>query len=210
MPDHLILIRAGVTDYDVQGRIRGTLDLPLCTAGSAEAERVAARLARGAPEALYVADARCATETADIVGRACRLRPRRVAGLADLDMGLWQGLLVDDIRRKQPRLHRQWQDNPWTVAPPEGELLEEACERVERALGKIVRRHASGRIALVVPHPLDRIVRWIVSGRPLGDLWAPDEEHDPVEDLPVAAQWRGQAVSRAGVRPVRPRKSAPT
>jgi broad specificity phosphatase PhoE len=210
MPDHLILIRAGVTDYDLQERIRGTLDMPLCAAGVAEAEHAATLLALASPAALYAADSQCATETARIVGRACGLRPRRAAGLANLDLGLWQGLLVDDIRRKQPRLHRQWQDNPWAVAPPEGELLEDACVRVEQALEKILRRHAVGRIGLVVPHPLDRVVRWIVSGRSMGDLWSMESERDPVSELPVAAQWRTRRGSSDGGRAARFRDAAAT
>ncbi|MGI9178405.1 MAG: histidine phosphatase family protein, partial [Pirellulales bacterium] len=102
------------------------------------------------------------------------LKPRRAANLANLDLGLWQGRLVAEIRETQPRLHRQWQDNPWSVAPPEGELLEEACERAEEALEKVCRRHPTGRIAVVVPQPLDAIVRWLVSGRSMGDLWLSD------------------------------------
>ena len=189
MPDSLIVIRAGATDFELQGRIRGAVDIPLCAAGVAEAEH-AARLLTGSPAiAIYTAEERCAVETGNIVGEALGLKPRAVPQLHNLDQGLWQGLLVEDIRRKQPRLYRQWQDNPWAVAPPDGELLEEACERVEGALEKLLRRHARGRVALVVPGPLDRIVRWIVAGESMGDLWARDPDDEPVVEIPVAAQW---------------------
>jgi broad specificity phosphatase PhoE len=98
-------------------------------------------------------------------------------------------MLVEEIRRKQPRLYRQWQDNPWAIAPPDGELLEEACERVEEVLEKILRRHPHGCVAVVVPGPLDRIVRWIVAGESMGDLWARDPQCEPRMEIPVAAQW---------------------
>ncbi len=190
MPDHLILIRSGSTDYDLQGRIRGSLDIPLSAAGREEAARAAAAAAAASPDALYTSGSACAIETGRVVAAACGLRPRRLTNLHNLDQGLWQGMLVEDIRRKQPRLHRQWQDNPWAVAPPEGELLEEACERVEAALEKLVRRHPSGRVALIVPQPLDRIVRWLVSGESMGDLWHHESERPPLDVLPVAAQWQ--------------------
>lgn len=199
MPDHLILIRSGATDYELQGRIRGTLDIPLSAVGLADAARAADMLAAERPDAAYVAGTACAIETARIVGAACGLRPRRIAGLHNLDQGLWQGMLVEEIRRKQPRLHRQWQDNPWAVAPPEGELLEQACERAEVALEKLVRRQPAGRVALVVPQPLDRIIRWIVSGRSMGDLWQHDAERPPLDVLPMAAQWT--PVRRRGMQP---------
>lgn len=187
--DSLIVIRAGATDYEVQGRIRGAVDIPLCPAGVAEAERAAVLLAGSSAIALYTSQERCAVETGRVIGRSLGLKPRIVPRLQNLDQGLWQGLLVEEIRRKQPRLYRQWQDNPWAVAPPEGELLEDACDRVEGALEKLLRRHPQGRVALVVPEPLDRIVRWIVAGESMGDLWARDPHGDPVAEIPVASQW---------------------
>lgn len=190
MPDHLILIRAGATDYDEQGRIRGTLAVPLSTTGLGEARQAAALLAATPPAALYASPDACARETARLVAGACGLRPRRLANLANLDQGLWQGMLVDEIRSKQPRLYRQWQDNPWSVAPPEGELLEEACLRVEAALEMLARRHPAGRIAVVVPQPLDQVVRWVVAGESMGDLWGGAPEHPTVAEFPLAAQWR--------------------
>jgi broad specificity phosphatase PhoE len=201
-PDSLVVIRAGVTDYEVQGRIRGSLDVPLCDAGTAQAAAAAALVADAPPAALYTAESLCAVETGRIIGRRIGLKPRVIPGLHNLDQGLWQGLLVEEIRRRQPRLYRQWQDNPWAVAPPEGELLEEACERVEEALEKLLRRHGDGRVALVVPDPLDRIVGWILAGESMGDLWTPDWSHEsrggPVRELPVAAQWAAAVSGRRG------------
>jgi len=190
VPDHLIVIRAGATDYDLEERIRGTLDMPLSAAGTAAATRAGETLAKDPPTMLYASTDEAAEETARIVGVACNLKPKSLSGLGNIDMGLWQGRLAEEIRDTQPRLHRQWQDNPWSVAPPEGELLEEACERVEAALEKIFKRHPSGTVAMVVPRPLDAIVMWLVSGRSMGDLWRFDLEADLVDTLPVAAQWQ--------------------
>jgi broad specificity phosphatase PhoE len=189
MADSLIVIRAGATDFELQGRIRGSVDLPLCPEGIAEAERAAAMLAESPAIAIYTSAERSAVETGQIVGRAMGLKPRAVPHLQNLDQGLWQGMLVEEIRRKQPRLHRQWQDNPWAIAPPDGELLEDACERVEGALEKLLRRHGDGCVALVVPSPLDRIVRWIVAGESIGDLWTRDPHDEPPVDFAVASQW---------------------
>lgn len=198
MPDHLIVIRSGATEYDLQERIRGTLDMPLSAEGIVAAGRAGQWLASRPPAAIYTSGASCAIETSRIIGLACGLKPRRAANLGNLDLGLWQGRLVSEIRDTQPRLHRQWQDNPWSVAPPEGELLEEACERVEDALEKLFRRHPTGRIALVVPQPLDAIVRWLVSGRSMGDLWLHDPQAELAEEMPLAAQWHSSRDRPAG------------
>ena len=209
MPDHLIVIRAGATDYDLQERIRGTLDMPLSTAGAAAATRAGERLAADPPTAIYASADETAEETARIIGSACGMKPKHLPNLGNVDMGLWQGRLVEEIRDTQPRLHRQWQDNPWSVAPPEGELLEEACERVEAAIEKIFKRHLGGTVAVVVPRPLDAIVTWLVSGRSMGDLWRFDAAADLVDVLPVAAQWQPPRPGMA-VTPANQLESAPS
>lgn len=190
MADHLLVLRAGVTAYDLDGRLRGTLDMPLAAAGVAEARRLGLELAASPPTSLHAADDGPSGETARLIGDACGLRPRTVAGLTNLDQGLWQGMLVEDIRRKQPRLHRQWLEHPWSVVAPEGESLEEACARVDDIIGRLLRRRPRGTVALVVPRPLDRIVLWVAAGRPLDDVWTADGPEPQVVRLPVAGQWR--------------------
>jgi probable phosphoglycerate mutase len=208
VPDHLIVIRAGATDYDLQERIRGTLDMPLSMEGVAAATRASERLAADPPTAIYASADETAEETARIIGSACGIKPKHLPNLGNVDMGLWQGRLVEEIRDTQPRLHRQWQDNPWSVAPPEGELLEDACERVEAAIEKIFKRHPAGTVAMVVPRPLDAIVTWLVSGRSMGDLWRFDAAADLVDVLPVAAQWQPPRPGTA-VTPANQLESAP-
>ena len=209
MPDHLIVIRAGATDYDLQERIRGTLDMPLSMEGVAAATRAGERLAADPPTAIYASADEAAEETAWIIGSACGMKPKHLPNLGNVDMGLWQGRLVEEIRDTQPRLNRQWQDNPWSVAPPEGELLEDACERVEAAIEKIFKRHPGGTVAMVVPRPLDAIVTWLVSGRSMGDLWRFDAAADLVDVLPVAAQWQPPRPGTA-VTPANQLESAPS
>jgi probable phosphoglycerate mutase len=208
VPDHLIVIRAGATDYDLQERIRGTLDMPLSMEGVAAATLAGERLAADPPTAIYASADETAEETARIIGSACGIKPKHLPNLGNVDMGLWQGRLVEEIRDTQPRLHRQWQDNPWSVAPPEGELLEDACERVEAAIEKIFKRHPAGTVAMVVPRPLDAIVTWLVSGRSMGDLWRFDAAADLVDVLPVAAQWQPPRPGTA-VTPANQLESAP-
>jgi broad specificity phosphatase PhoE len=99
-------------------------------------------------------------------------------------------MLVDELRVKQPRLYRQWQDNPWAVSPPEGELLEDACSRVEAALERLLRRHPTGRVAVVVPAPLDQIIRWLTAGEPPGDLWARGPAESAIVEVPLTSQWK--------------------
>jgi broad specificity phosphatase PhoE len=186
MADLLVVIRSGTTDYDLQGRIRGNLNIPLAPAGIAAAEAAARHVSAALPVALYTSPTRCSVETADLIGAATSLVPRRVPSLAGLDLGLWQGMLVSEIRRRQPRLARHWEEDPWTVVPPDGEPLAAARDRIAAAIGKILSRHPEGPVAVVVPAPIDRIIREVIAGEPAGDLWQIADTAPAVVELHVA------------------------
>lgn len=158
----VVLIRPGATVYDEQNRVQGVLDIPLSDRGLAEVARLAATLP-GSLEglevsALYCGPGESVLRTAEAVGRALRLRPKRVDGLRNLDQGLWQGLQLDEIRRRNNRVFRQWLDDPWTVCPPQGEPVEDAMDRLKGALKPLIRRHHDQAVALVVGEPLARLV----------------------------------------------------
>ena len=145
----IALIRPGATDYDAQGRIRGTLDLPLSDAGEAEVRRIVAELREPGLETIYASPDQAAWQTASSIAEALGARLKKLEQLRNLDHGLWQGMLVEEVKRKQPKVFRQWQEQPETICPPEGETLGEAQERVQASICKMVKKQKSGRIGLV-------------------------------------------------------------
>jgi phosphoserine phosphatase len=167
----LILVRPGVTDYDQQARIQGTLDIPLSDAGRKEATQTAEAIRRYAPKALYCSPCAAAEETADVIGTALDLKAKPVERLQNVNLGLWQGQLIDEVRHKQPKVYKQWQEHPEGVHPPDGEMLDSALKRTEEVLEKLARKHRQGAIVLVAPEPLATIIRHRLDGTKLGDLW---------------------------------------
>ncbi len=129
----VILIRPGMTDFDEQGRIKGTLDIPLNAYGADQIERTADELADLGIEVVYTAPCRAAEQTGAVLSRSLGVKTREVRNLHNLDPGLWQGRLIDEVRITQRKVYRQWQEQPDTVCPPEGEMLCEA--RAARAAG---------------------------------------------------------------------------
>jgi broad specificity phosphatase PhoE len=160
----VVLIRPGATVYDEQNRVQGVLDVPLSERGRAEVAQLAAALPETLPlqgvelTALYCGPGESVVRTAEAVGKALGLRPRRVDELRNLDLGLWQGLQLDEIKRRNNRVFRQWLDDPPTVCPPLGEPVEDALERIRAALKLLIRRHQGEAIGLVVGEPLAQLV----------------------------------------------------
>jgi broad specificity phosphatase PhoE len=175
----LLLIRSGRTEYDCQGRIQGTLDIPLSEDGRAEVLAGAAKLLDRQPPltALYAGPCRSVQETAEIMGEQLKLKVKTIDGLHNLNQGLWQGLLFDEVKAKQPRVYRQWQDKPDTVCPPEGETLEEARDRLRASLAKLAKKHKTGAVGLVLGQPLADVLRCMLHNGESPDVCHCHDEH---------------------------------
>ena len=184
----IVLIRPGSTDYDVQQRIQGSLDIPLNEQGTTEVEQICEGLRVEGIETVYAPVSQPARQTAEIIAAGLGVKLKKIERLESLNQGLWQGTLVENVRRKQPKVYRQWQEQPENLCPPEGEMLSEADERIRMALVKLLKRHKEGVIGLVVPEPLLSLARRFMTHGELGDLWKVSNGHGRFEVLEVDSE----------------------
>ncbi len=176
----VILIRPGATLYDEQNRVQGILDIPLSERGHGQVVRMAREIAEslgesvaGRPSTAGRARTRSARPRSSARSWACR--PKRINEFRNLDQGLWQGLQIDEIKRRNTRLFRQWIDDPATICPPQGETVERAMERIKAAFRPLLRRHQDEAIGLVVGEPLARLVACYLRCEPrvqLDERWS--------------------------------------
>jgi probable phosphoglycerate mutase len=136
---------------------------------------------------VFAAPDQASQQTAAAIAAAHDAKVKTLDSLLNLDMGLWQGKLIEDVRTKQKKVYRQWQENPETVCPPEGETLAEAIVRISPAIDKVVRKAKSSSVALVVPEPLCSVVRRQLTNESMGDLWAADSICGSWETIDAAA-----------------------
>jgi probable phosphoglycerate mutase len=168
----ILLIRPGTTEYDQQGRVQGTLDIPLCEDGRQEVAALVAELRDQPISAVYVSPCQSAAQTAETIAAAFEVKIKTLDKLQNLDQGLWQGMLVDEVKTKQPKVYRQWQEQPEMVCPPQGETLSAAKQRVRAALAKLLKKHKPGELlAIVSPEPLASVIRNVLGHDGWGDLW---------------------------------------
>ena len=168
----VMLVRPGATEFDEQGRIKGCLDLPLSNLGREQAAHAASQLGEMAIKAVFHSPCEAARDSAHVLCERLGLKAKEMPKLRNVDLGLWHGRLIEEVRQRQPRVYRQWQDEPASCCPPEGEPLSVACERVRDSLSRLVRQYRrGGSIALVTPEPLASLVKAELSRAALGDLW---------------------------------------
>ncbi len=157
-----VLIRSGETDFDVEARVQGTLDLPLTIQGRTEVDAAAEELRSIPLEVIYCCPGEPAFSTARVIGRALDLPVKPLGELDNMHFGLWQGMPVDEIRRKQPKVFRQWQEEPTSVCPPEGETFADVYARVLDSLKKPLKKGVP--FAIVAPEPLATLIGCILKG----------------------------------------------
>ncbi len=167
----LVLIRTGATEFDAQGRIQGTLDVPLSDEGRQQVASVSGDLKDQRIKTIYTSPCSAAVQTAEIVAEACGIKAKKLDKLQNLDHGLWQGMLIADVKTKQPRVYKQWQEKPETVCPPSGETLDSARKRTQQIFNKLVKKHKDDVVALVVSEPLASLIAQALKHDELGDLW---------------------------------------
>lgn len=185
----LVLIRPGATDFDDQRRIKGCLDVPLNDNGVKQAQQAAQSIGEIALDAIYSSPCQSAMQTAEILATAKRLRVQSIAGLKNVNHGLWHGKLIDEVRQHQPKVYRQFQEHPEACCPPDGESIADAEQRVKLAIAKLLKKHKKGAVALVVGEPLASLVKHCLLQAEIGDLWEHECDHGEVETLeydPVA------------------------
>jgi phosphoserine phosphatase len=164
----VVLIRPGCTDFDDQKRIQGSLELPLNERGQSQLEKVVDALLKIPVEIVLTGPCEPCRSTAKRVADALQISIKEKKSLVNLDHGLWQGMNVDDVRRKFPKAFSKWEDAPETVCPPEGEPIAEVQERIASALKKPLRKYNT--FAIVASEPLASLVSCALRGTIPDDL----------------------------------------
>ena len=135
----LILIRHGETEGNPFARLQGRIDLPLSETGRAQARAAAEALKTEELGRLVASDMKRASETARIIA-GCQARPVPVvldSRLREVDLGVWQGMTLQEVQRKFPQELQRWLSDPKT-SPPEGEKAADSAKRVSQLAAELL------------------------------------------------------------------------
>jgi len=144
----LIIWRHGQTQWNVEGRTQGQLDVALDAVGRDQARLTASRLAAESPDAIVSSDLRRASETADALATATGLPVRLDRRLRERDFGAWQGLTGPEASAKYPEAYARWRRGE--VVAEAG--VEELDTVVARAVAGLADAAALGGTVVVVTH----------------------------------------------------------
>ncbi|MEL7474456.1 MAG: histidine phosphatase family protein [Planctomycetota bacterium] len=173
----VVLVRCGRTEWDAEERICGSADVPLCADGQKLAVEGARATSEGSIAVVLHGPDEASRETASAIAADLGSRTKGVDALAEMDLGLWEGLRQQDFEERYPTASRGWRDDPASVSAPEGETLGEADERVIGELARALERvKADGPIGVVLrPIAYGLATCWL-RGMPMGSWRAAAEE----------------------------------
>jgi broad specificity phosphatase PhoE len=186
MTTRVLLIQAAPTPWDTEGRMGGNPMLPLATDGEVALRRTLQTLADEPVTALftYTQNQAC-DQAARLVARHFNLRLRDNEALEPISMGLWQGLTREELRFRFPTVFQQWEENPLSVNPPQGESLANAAQRMRVGLAKILHRYRGQAIALVLRPMAMQVCIGLLRGQDLQTIGAHLHDRTPVETIDV-------------------------
>ncbi|MBU0490661.1 MAG: histidine phosphatase family protein [Chloroflexi bacterium] len=145
----LYLIRHGESTWNAEGRFQGQKDPPLSERGQQQARRLAERLRPVPVGAMYASPQQRAWQTALHLadGRDVPLVPHD--GLREVRVGIFEGLVWDEIQVRYPVEWERWQAESWHYTIPGAETQDEFQQRIWQAITEIVDRHPTEDVAVV-------------------------------------------------------------
>lgn len=166
MPQQVVIVRHGETDWAKAGRHTGRTDVPLNEDGRRQARGLGARLNDWRFAAVFTSPLSRAVETCELAGFGSVAAV--VDDLREWDYGEYEGIPTAEIRARRPG----WV--PWDEGVPGGEALAAVSQRADQVIHRV--HAASGDVVLFAHGHLLRILtaRWLDLDAGAGRLFVLD------------------------------------
>lgn len=185
------LVRHGQTDWNLEGRLQGQLDVPLNEAGLEQANQLAATLAGKKFSALFSSDLMRARQTAEIISMVVGLPIHFDRRLREISQGQFEGMLFSEVVEKFESALEDRARNPVNSRLPGGESVAELATRFRNCMDEIACSNFRAPV-LVVAHGL-AIATIVCQARkyPLETVYSHIQENATAEII----EWQPQGCS---------------
>lgn len=145
------LVRHAETAWNRENRIQGHSDHPLNPLGEEQAKRVAGYFASRHLRGIFTSHLQRSRQTAEAIaaGNGHGISPVEDPDLAEISLGVWEGLTPEEIDSRFGGAYQQWRVRPSTVQIPDGEPLETFRARIRRAVERIIAQRGEGDCVIV-------------------------------------------------------------
>lgn len=147
-----VIVRHGYSVGNKEKKFSGQMDLPLDSVGFLQAKSVAEYVTGNFKiDSIYSSDLSRAIDTVKPIANKLGLTVNKYKELREVDVGRWQGRLIDDIKKEFPESFELYRTNPGISTFDGGESYAEVMQRVKLIFEKIAREN-EGKTVVVGTH----------------------------------------------------------
>jgi len=167
----IYLSRHCTTAWNVQGRLQGTVDLPLAELGIKEAKANVTAVRCCGVRRIVSSTARRAYETAQLYRELLELPIYCTPQLCELDHGTWEGRKIAELLLDRDSGYAKWLSDPGSIAIPGGsETVQAAQERVAQAIRDAALSFRSESVLVIGHKHINALLMCALSKEPLASF----------------------------------------
>jgi probable phosphoglycerate mutase len=167
MTTRICFVRHGETDWNIERRIQGHIDIPLNRKGRAQALAMGYNAVHHRFSALYSSDLTRAMETAHAISELEGLEVRPLPQLRERHYGIFQGITSAEGSVRYPEAYAHYIARSPDYDFETGETMLDLVARIEEGIDWMVRHHQGQTICAVSHGGVLDIVYRKATGRPL-------------------------------------------
>lgn len=151
----LLLVRCSRTEWDEASRLGGDCDLPACKAWGEELTEALRNHDISDLTAILSGPDEASRQTADHLGKLTDRKVRVIEDFREIDLGLWEGQHISQLKDRFPGAFKQWKEDPTSIVAPQGEAFLDAEMRLLNALARALDKlNGKGKSVAVVVRPM--------------------------------------------------------
>jgi len=140
------------TQWNLEGRLIGISDLPLCEYGRKEAVENIPKIKDLNLDRIICSNLKRAIETASTYSETLGIPMEISAGLREIDHGTWNGIKKEKLLKESSEFKKFYEGDPTTVPIPNGtEEIVDAQERIKSEIKRIALGYPDESV-LVIMH----------------------------------------------------------
>lgn len=147
--EKIYLIRHGESEWNIKGKVQGQKDIALTSKGARQANLIGDKLKNENISSIYSSSLARAMDTALIIGEKINLKVNPMEELKEINFGIWEGMLSNEINERHYEDFVSWRNNPENFKIEKGESLRELQKRTMKGVDKIIRNNLDKNIAIV-------------------------------------------------------------
>lgn len=153
----ILLMRHGTTRPGAGKRLIGRYDEELDERGLETARQRAGEFAGRGLQTVVTSALRRSADMGKIISAALCVPLHIEPGLNEIDLGEWDGMLIDEVKERWPEAFRERGENMLTFRPPGGENFYDLQTRVEEALARTLKT-AAGNLLIIAHRSVNRVI----------------------------------------------------